>query len=238
MTHQPNRSATTQRQRPDSFSVRCHARSTLVLEPIDAKLRTLRQCDREGRIDSLDIQCWPDEVRLSGDGGAQDVITAYDEYLQWAGACDVELHPPFRVRRSNPMACEASEELLVTPVFLVAVYTKGDLVGVFPHRDGEVHRSAADAIAALRTGRYADLFASMPTPDWSDRQDRPASVSPPSDRETPRQCPDCEGALLNVQGILACCDCFWSAAVATTQEARRDEVPLPTGRESDSRNRA
>lgn len=204
---------------PELF-VQCYARPALVLEPIDSKIRTLQQLSKEDTIAGLDLRYWPCEVQWS-ETVESEPLRAYRRFSEWADACAVDVHPPFRRRHSQTLADTSGSHMLVTPVMALALYDEGRLVGVFPHRDEAVHRSVADAIAALRTGHIGELLASLPTPSEPIRP-----VSPQIREQDTLECPDCSGSLLNVQGILTCTNCKREVNITpSTTETQQSSVP-------------
>ena len=216
---------------PKAIAVVCHARASLALDPIDAKIRTLRRCAREDRVGAVDVRYWPGEVKLSEVGETNPIVDVYDDYREWADAAGVDIHPPFRLRESKRIVDDHATKLLVMPAFCLALYEEGRLVGVFPHQEGELQRSAAEPIAALRTGRVSELLSTLPAPEWEvDVTSPPATIGDRGVRSL--RCPDCSGTLLNVQGILACSDCSWTAPWSDDRRSRFETIqsPSPRGR--------
>lgn len=204
---------------PELF-VQCYARPALVLEPIDSKIRTLQELSEAETIAGLDLRYWPCEVQWS-DANDSEPLRVYKRFREWADACAVDVHPAFRRRHSQTLADTSGSEMLVTPVMALALYDDGRLAGVFPHQDGAVHRSVADAIAALRTGHVGELLASLPTPS---EPIHPAS--PQIGEQDALECPDCSGSLLNVQGILTCTNCKREVNISpSTTETQQSSVP-------------
>lgn len=208
---------------PEELTVSCHVRAPLLLDPVDAKIETLRSCEDEGEIDALVLRSWPEEVTLDADGPYQEAVERFEEFERWADRHGTSIRPPFRVRTSTSPASETEREVLVTPVMCLALYADDRLLGVFPHEDGETTHTVTDAIAALRTGtlpepiratadRVADAGAGTPDrrdgtelggPELRDRSETGEA------RTVRTDCPECSAALLNVQGILACSACKW-----------------------------
>ena len=200
------------------LTVSCHVRPALVLEPIDAKIATLRQCERRGDIRTLSLRSWPDAVTLGGDGPETEIVDRFERFERWADANDVTIRPPFRIRTISSMGSDRERRVLVTPVCCLALYDGDALVGVYPHTDGEVTRTVTDAIGALATGeRPPPLTETIPavatSRDGSDVDgtviaDRRWMAS--SNAPAVTACPDCAGRLVNVQGIRSCGDCRWT----------------------------
>lgn len=190
----------------------CHVRAPLLLEPVDAQVETLQACEAEGAIDELLLRSWPKEVALSEESPHQEVLENYERFRRWAAERGVSVRPPFRERSTTSQVTGETRERLVTPLLCLELYADGDVVGVFPHTDEATDETYTtdDAIATLRTGE-------IPTPLGS-----AADESGPSTTG----CPDCDGSLVDGQGLFACPDCGWVGTVAETGglEPRPDQV--------------
>ncbi|MDZ7730542.1 MAG: HTH domain-containing protein [Natrialbaceae archaeon] len=108
-------------------------------------------------------------------------------------------------RTTTSLASDSEWEVLTTPVLCLAMYAGSQLLGVFPHTDGDTTYSAADAIGSLRTGELPPMLEppNEPLTDGTAVADR-------TDRSL---CPDCGSGLVNVQGLLTCTDCTWIETV-------------------------
>lgn len=204
---------------PADLTIACHVRPTLVLEPIDAKIETLRQCEHDGTIDTLLLRSWPGEVAMQDDSPHPEVLEQYDRFADWADRAGVSIHPPFQTRETTSIVSDRTIERLVTPTICLAAYDRDRLVGVFPHSDGETTHTVSEAIADLRTGqvpepllRHGGVAArSTPRPIGApDAVDLPSRPRPAmAAGESRPACPDCGDGLTNVQGILDCDGCEW-----------------------------
>lgn len=225
------------------LAVACHVRPSLVLEPIDSKVETLRACERDGAVDALLLRSWPAEVPMVEDSPHPEVLEQYDRFVDWAARADVDLGPAFQRRETSSVASDRTVERLVTPAIALAFYDGDDIVGVFPHTDGETTHTVPEAIAALRTGELPEPLrehralagpdagaASAEAADVSERSvPRPVGVldDSPSGRadlapeSAGASCPECGGSLTNVQGILDCAGCEWRSERAALQLATR-----------------
>ena len=195
------------------ITVACYVRAPMLLEPVDAHVETLRACEREGTIAGLLLRSWPEKVSLEGETPHREVLERFEEFERWADARGVTVRPPFEVRgRTSSVTGEFSERL-VTPLIAVALYDERRLVGVYPHSaDGETY-TVEDAIATIRTGK-------LPTP-----------LAAPAERPEPADdCPECDGRLVNGQGLFACADCGW---VGTASADGRYEALEPSDGEVD-----
>ncbi|WP_254538257.1 HTH domain-containing protein [Halomarina litorea] len=208
---------------PD-ITVTCYVRPSLLLEPVDSHIRTLREAEADGQIDALLLRSWSDQITLTRAGPASEGVEAFERFTEWAYAEGVSIQPPFDVRRRDSLITGECREVLVTPLCCLAVYVGSTLVGVYPHVDDGEPRSVTDAIAALRTGELREEAAALPATSTED-------------------CPRCGGVLLNGQGVFGCseADCEW-VGLRDEEGAFVDMTPLrddasPTDRESARRPR-
>ncbi|WP_049923250.1 HTH domain-containing protein [Halopiger djelfimassiliensis] len=187
------------------LTVVCHVRAPLLLEPIDSQIETLQVCESEGTIDDLLIRSWPKEVSRSDSSPHQEVRERYDRFLDWADRHGVSIRPPFRERTRTSQVTGETTELLVTPLLCLELYRDDELVGVFPHTDGETTYTTDEAIAKLRTGEF-------PTPLEGETKAE-TSVQATSAPSNGCSCPDCGNDLIDGQGTFACPDCGWVGTV-------------------------
>lgn len=204
---------------PSELTVVCHVRAPLLLEPVDSKIETLRTCEDDGEIGDLLLRSWPDSVSVGPDSPHQEVLERFERFEQWADAHDVSVEPPFRIRTASSLASDEPTRMLVTPILCLALYHADQLIGVYPHTDGEETYTTTDAIAKLRTGAIPTPLGTpagtptdaqiLPTP--SSEEETGVDVEHDSSETlTPTICPSCDEPLVNVQGILACTDCLWT----------------------------
>lgn len=220
-------------------TVVCHVRAPLLLEPVDSKIRTLYRCVSEGTVDDLVTRSWPENVVLDSEGPHQEVIDRFERFERWADAHDVSIRPGFRVGTSASMVSEREKRVLVTPLLCLAVYSESQLLGIYPHSDGETTYTATDAIAALRSGELPPLPKTVAVPSADDvgepvvdpeevevdasatndsdeveigldDRDLDVDAGGHADPTAGTDCPRCESSLVNVQGLLSCPDCRWS----------------------------
>lgn len=187
------------------LTVQVYVRPALLIDPIDAKLVTLQSLEDDGVIDALLLQAWPEEITLSDQPPHSEAVEVFERFDRWAESRGVSVRPSFAVRTRTSKITGETKEILSTPVMCLAVYEGRRLAGVFPHSAGDDHHSVTEAIAALKTG---DLAAYIP---------EPAESAEPG----PRRCPECDGALVNVQGIDACHDCAWVDIAAGSRDRTR-----------------
>lgn len=227
----------------------CYVRAPLLLEPVDRQVETVRACESEGTIDDLLLRSWPKEVKLAGDSPYQEALEAYDRFRTWADHQGVDVCPPFRERTTTSQVTGETNELLVTPLLCLELYADDELVGVFPHSDGDETITTEDAIASLRCGE-------LPAPlegDASDTVRRADDASVPTLRTGDASgvlesgestavesdgCPDCNSTLIDGQGLFACTDCGWTGTITergeyvseTMRELETREVVSPVDR--------
>jgi hypothetical protein len=103
----------------------------------------------EGVVGAFDIEYWPHEVSLAGDGHPE-VVATFERYEAWADRQGVSLRPAFEVRSVSPLVGER-RELLRLPMACLAVHEDGDLVGVFPCTDGRETWTVTDCLEAVAT---------------------------------------------------------------------------------------
>ena len=188
----------------------CHARTPLVLEPIEERIAEATACESTDLVDAVVVRSWPDSVRLDDDAGQdREVVDDFGRFREWADRRGVSVEPPFEVRTRSSIVEEDGVDVLVTPVLCLAVYRDERLVGVYPHSDGEETYTVERALERLREGE-------LPRP--LQRRDRPAVDS--------QRCPDCDAALLNGQGLFVCPDCGWMGAVTADGWDSLEEVEV------------
>lgn len=215
---------------PHDLTVSCAVRAPLLLEPVDAKVETLRRCEERGDVGGLVLRSWPDAVSLDASGPESEVVEQFRRFERWAEEAGASIRPPFRIRRRSSMVSEETRRVLVTPILCLACYDGDALVGVYPHSEGETTRTATDAIAALAAGELpaplthstfasgsGDAAGSVGSgPSGADAGGTGAAgVRWAAERGTAlpnAECPECGSALVNVQGILSCRSCRWTDA--------------------------
>jgi len=106
----------------------CGPRTTII-----DRLSALRTA---GAIDDFSVKTWPEEIALTGTNQECDRLETIERFEQWATDHGLGLRPPFETRTSSLLVGD-SEEVLLTPMLLLAVYEDGKLVGVYPCTDGE-----------------------------------------------------------------------------------------------------
>lgn len=201
---------------PAHTTVVCHVRPSLVLDPVDSKVETLKTCEAEGTIESLLLRSWPAEVPLTSETAHPEVVERFRRFEAWAEHHDVGIEPPFRTRTSTSVASEEETERLVTPGICLALYHDRQLRCVVPHVDGETTHTVPETIAALRTDTTPEAVPQTTSADSS--QHAVSSFRKRSEKNTAtpnseplETCPQCGRSLANIQGLLACVECEWIA---------------------------
>ncbi|AGB37526.1 HTH domain-containing protein [Natronococcus occultus] len=209
-----------------TLTVVCHVRAPLLLEPVDSQVESLRACEDEGRIDDLLVRSWPKEVSRSGESPYQEVLETHERLQRWADRHEVSLSPPFRTRTTTSQITDETEDVLVTPLLCLEYYRGDELVGVYPHTTGEETITTEDVIARIRCGddsaSAAEALAKL-TPDSAGSPGTNQTVVTGNgateglETESPTRsgtCPDCEGDVVDGQGLVACMDCGWIGTLA------------------------
>ncbi|WP_178917130.1 HTH domain-containing protein [Natronomonas gomsonensis] len=179
----------------DETTLVCHVRAPLVADPIESRVETLRSLEDGPLVDTVVVRSWPETVRLD-DEGDHETLARYERFRSWADRRGVSIRPPFETRTRSSIVEEDGVDVLVTPTLCLAVYREERLVGVFPHAaDGETY-TVEEAVDTLRSGELP----------------RPLGSIDPKPTAEQRRCPDCEGALVNGQGVFICPDCAWVGA--------------------------
>ena len=184
-----------------SITVVCHVRAPLLLEPIDRQIETLQACETEGSIDDLLLRSWPKEVSRDESTLHHEVLETYDQFSQWADQRGVSIEPPFNTRTSTSTVTGKSRELLVTPLLCLEVYVDDDLIGVFPHSEGDETYTTDEVIAQLRTGELPTPLGQSPTAAGS-----------------ATECPECGESIVDGQGLYACGECGWTGTMTDDGE--------------------
>lgn len=171
-------------------TVAAYARAPLLLDPVDAKVRTLRSLEG-GVVDDVSLHAWPASVSADEEL-FEDVRTVYRCCREWAGRNDVSVRPAFAVDVARPEHDAERETVIRPPVLCLAVHLDDHLRWVFPHEDGGTTYTAAHGVVALKTDELPPRAGAPPLPG----------------EDHPVRCQACRGSLVNVQGLLACEDCL------------------------------
>lgn len=174
----------------------CHVRAPLIADPVESRVETVQSLEDGPVVDTVVVRSWPDSVRL--DDGDHETLARYERFRSWADRRGVSIRPPFETRTRSSIVEDGGVDVLVTPVLCLAVYREERLVGVFPHSaDGETHTVEA-AVETLRNGKLP----------------RPLGAAEAASTTEPSRCPDCDGSLVNGQGVFICPECSWVGAAA------------------------
>lgn len=234
--------------RSQTLTVVCHVRAPLLLEPVDSQVESVRACEDEGTIDEFLVRSWPKAVSRSEESPYQEVLETYERLQRWANRRDVSISPPFRTRTTTSQITDETETVLVTPLLCLEYYLGDELVGVYPHSNGEETITTEDVIARIRcaddpASAAEELAALTPEPDGPSPPGADPTIATEDDatggvgtdaRTWSATCPDCEGQLIDGQGLVACRECGWTGTIAenggygsTSPEASTDADPGP-----------
>lgn len=164
-------------------------------ESIVSRLADLR---RRGTLRSVAVDSVPNSVRLDQ---ASTMAETYARFDRWATTHGVDLEPAFYVAAVTSTYWGRTRRRVRLPVACLALRSGSTVVGVFPHTADDAHRTVADALEALETGRLAAVL--------------PESAVPRPSRD--RSCPQCGDPLVNAQGVRACYACHWDEVAARTR---------------------
>ena len=111
------------------------------------RLETL--CE-QGVIKDCDRQVWGKRVCTSNAGTfGEDAIETVAQFRTWADRNDASLLPFFDERTCHSKITGEEHSEIVFPMMCMAVYRDDDLVGVYPHADGESVTTIQDCLASL-----------------------------------------------------------------------------------------
>jgi hypothetical protein len=130
---------------PDEIRVTLWARRP-VCGPRTTVINRLAALSAAGELASFAIETWPDEVP-TGDEHNETLATV-EQLEAWAAENAVSLRPPFETRTASLLVGD-DEEVLVTPMLLIAVYADGELAGVYPCTDGHTTWTVEEFLDAV-----------------------------------------------------------------------------------------
>lgn len=176
---------------------------------LDEHVRELRALATEGTLEAVDVHSWPSRVPVQSP--AADAVERFREFRAWADDRGVSIQPPFSVHAVASEFTGERRTYLSTPVCCLAVSAGGALAGVYPHTDDEEHYSVADGVEAVVAGDLSvgpgdgsvALQAALAAAGAEDAEDAEGAAGAVAG------CPECGGAVANVQGLRACADCRW-----------------------------
>ena len=128
-----------------------------------ARIERLSELAAAGRLGDVRVSVWGDRVCLcetcAGTGAGRAALDRVAEFERWADDLDAAVSLPFDRHTIRSSYTDSTQEVLVPPVMLLALYDRESVVGVFPHAAGGREAPVEDAIAAIET-----TGASDPTP--------------------------------------------------------------------------
>jgi hypothetical protein len=187
----------------EQYDVDLYVRPSQLGAALDDHVAELNELTLEGVVSRVAVNTWPNKVPMRSPD--TEAVERFHEFRQWADANDVNLQPPFTVRTLDSSFTGEVGTYLWPPVMCMAVRARDALVGVYPHTTGEDHLSVVDGIEALHADDFAPHTPLEGETGTSDARQSSADVAPPADEA----CPDCDGQVVNVQGIVACHRCAW-----------------------------
>lgn len=119
-----------------------------VQERVLDQLADLRE---HGILSEFECEVWGKRVCTSGRSKqfGQHAIDTVGQFRTWAEANDVSILPFFDERTSHSKITGETYSEIVFPMMCLAVYRDDDLVGVYPHADGDSVRTVPDFLASL-----------------------------------------------------------------------------------------
>jgi hypothetical protein len=117
----------------------CGARTTVI-----DRLGSLRAA---GAIEEFEVLTWPDEVVLSDAASSDGAVRTFERFERWAEDRGVSVRPAFDVRTVASLVGNP-REVLTLPMMCLTVSSGEELVGVFPHQDGDRTVTIGDCLDA------------------------------------------------------------------------------------------
>lgn len=180
------------------LTVDVYVRPTLLSGSTDGTLATLKRLERDGIVSDVSIHPVPEKVNLTGCSEYGGFVELYDRLERWATAHDLSLAPSFSTSSTTSELWGETRRVVRMPMLSLLVYWGSQLIGVFPHSTDRTHRSVEAALAGLETGRFETVLPESST----------------FRRAAADECPECDGLLVNTQGVLCCYDCLWDGLTA------------------------
>lgn len=104
-------------------------------------IRKLERIEEEGRISEYEVNCWPAKIDASSNAETMEIVKEFEE---WAVENEVSLEPFFDRRELSSSFTGKESEVLVLPAAAIAVYSNGEIAGVYPCSDGETVHGVED----------------------------------------------------------------------------------------------
>lgn len=123
-------------------------------ETILGRIEALR---RAGAIDGVTVTYWFRQARVDDSDPVMPSVVALEE---WASDHHVELAPAFdRHDRAN-WYTGAADSVVSLPVICLAVFSDGEISGVYPHVGPAGYRSVVDGLDSLEAESMAERSVS------------------------------------------------------------------------------
>lgn len=124
---------------------------TPVCGPRTDVINRLSELRTAGRIETFEVQTWPDELVLSETEVTDPTVETFERFEAWATERGLSVRPAFDVRTVSSLIGN-DREVLTLPMMSLAVSVDDELVGVFPCSDGERTWTVEDCLDAYAAG--------------------------------------------------------------------------------------
>lgn len=128
-----------------------------------ARIERLTTLSAAGRLENVRVSVWGNRICLcetcAGTGPGRAALDRVEEFERWAEDLDPAVTLPFDHRKVRSDYTDSTQDVLVLPVLLLALYDRDSLLGVFPHATDDRQVPVEDALAAIETAETSD-----PTP--------------------------------------------------------------------------
>jgi len=102
----------------------------------------------DGTLATYDVESWDKRVPADG-AGDTELRDTYLSFEAWAEDETVSLTPFFATRECYSWETGERGTWVVLPALCLSVYEDGELVDVYPHRDGDTYESVWTGIESL-----------------------------------------------------------------------------------------
>jgi hypothetical protein len=113
----------------------------------------LSELSAAGRLNDLRVSVWGDRLCLcetcAETGAGRAALDRVEEFEGWIDGFEADASLPFEQRVVSSEYAGSAQEVLVPPFVLLALYTDGDLVAVFPHSAAGERYSVGDALDSI-----------------------------------------------------------------------------------------
>jgi hypothetical protein len=131
--------------------VDCHVRATASGVLVDDTIDRLHSFEEVGLINELNVEYWPDEIRLTEGTEETAILGHYRQFLAWGHDEGVSIEPAFTRRERSLSMSDDSEKILVLPVVCVSIRVEDELVCFAPHSTETTAYTVTDALANIES---------------------------------------------------------------------------------------